>query len=318
MSDIYSIAGASEYHVPALLEEVMEYLLTGGGLYVDATLGGGGHSSEILKRCEGATLVGIDRDTEAIAEAGARLAIFTERFHAVHGNYADIKALLAENGFGKAKGILMDLGVSSHQFDDATRGFSFHEDAPLDMRMDLTQAFSAHDLVNEYSEKDIARVIFDYGEDRHARRIAAKICEHRAISPIKTTSQLSDIIKSAYPAREQNLGSHPAKKTFQAIRIEVNGELDIIADTINEAAELLKKGGRLCIISFHSLEDRIVKNTFAELAKDCVCPRDFPICKCDKKSEITIITRKPIIPSDEENGQNSRSHSAKLRVAEKK
>ena len=314
MSDFINITGASEYHVPVLLEEVMEYLLTGDGLFVDGTLGGGGHSSEILRRCRGATLVGIDRDPEAIAEAGVRLASFGERFHAVHGNYADIKQLLGENGFGKAKGILMDLGVSSHQLDDAARGFSFHDDAPLDMRMDSTQRFSAHELVNEYSEDKIAKVIFDYGEDRWAKRIAEFIVKRR---PINTTLELVETIKAAVPKGARRDGPHPARRTFQAIRIEVNQEIEKLEGALFSAMDCLEKGGRLCVITFHSLEDRIAKHAFASMQNPCTCPKGIPICICGKQPVGKVITRKPVLPSQEEIEMNARSRSAKLRVVER-
>ncbi|MGI5899312.1 MAG: 16S rRNA (cytosine(1402)-N(4))-methyltransferase RsmH [Christensenellales bacterium] len=312
MSEIMS--GASGYHVPVMLEEVMEYLLKGGGLYVDGTLGGGGHSLEILRRQEGAVLAGIDRDLDAIDEAGRRLSVFGGRFRAIHGNYADMEKLLAKNGFGKAEGILLDLGVSSHQFDDAARGFSYHEDAPLDMRMDATQPFSARDIVNEYSESELSRVIFSYGEERWAKRIAEFIVARR---PINTTLELVETIKAAVPKGARRDGPHPARRTFQAIRIEVNQELEKLKGALYSALNCLNAGGRLCVITFHSLEDRIVKQTFSEMQNPCTCPKDIPICICKKEPVARVITRKPVLPSKGEIERNARSRSAKLRVAEK-
>ncbi len=304
----------SGYHVPVMLEEVMEYLLKGNGLYVDGTLGGGGHSFEILKRRGEAALVGIDRDLDAISEAGRRLSIFGERFRAIHGNYADMEMLLAKNDFGKAEGVLLDLGVSSHQFDDAARGFSYHEDAPLDMRMDATQPFSAHDLVNEYSEAEISRVIFSFGEERWAKRIAEFIVARR---PINTTLELVEAIKAAVPKGARRDGPHPARRTFQAIRIEVNQELEKLEGALHSAMNCLVLGGRLCVITFHSLEDRIAKQTFAAMQNPCTCPKSIPVCICKKEPVARVVTRKPVLPSQEEIERNARSRSAKLRVAEK-
>ena len=302
--------------MPVLLDEVIDSLLTGGGLYVDGTLGGGGHSFELLSRCGEARLIGIDRDMDAIESAGARLSVFGERFLAVHGNFADIKRLLNENGVvpGGIRGILMDLGVSSHQFDDASRGFSYHEDAPLDMRMDAGQEFSAKTLVNTYSEEAIARVIYDYGEERWAKRIAAFIVDKR---PINTTLELVEAIKAAVPKSARRDGPHPARRTFQAIRIEVNQELSKLDGALSAAMECLTPGGRLCVITFHSLEDRIVKRAFQTMQSPCTCPKDAPVCICGKKPVARVITRKPLLPSESEIHRNARSRSAKLRVAEK-
>jgi 16S rRNA (cytosine1402-N4)-methyltransferase len=312
MSD--GMNNGSSYHLPVMLEETMEYLLKGDGLYVDGTLGGGGHSFEILRRQEGATLAGIDRDLDAINEAGRRLSVYGERFRAIHGNYADMEMLLAKNDFGKAEGVLLDLGVSSHQLDDAARGFSFHEDAPLDMRMDATQPFSAYDLVNEYSQDQLSKVIFSYGEERWAKRIAEFIVARR---PINTTLELVEAIKAAVPKGARRDGPHPARRTFQAIRIEVNQELEKLEGALHSALNCLEAGGRLCVITFHSLEDRIVKRAFAAMQNPCTCPRDIPVCICKKEPAARVITRKPVLPTQDEIDRNARSRSAKLRVAEK-
>lgn len=292
----------------------MDYLLTGPGLYVDGTLGGGGHSEQILARQEGSRLIGIDRDLEAIEAAGSRLSIYGERFSAVHGNFADMVRLIGQENIPHVRGILMDLGVSSHQFDCVRRGFSFHEDAPLDMRMDTTQALSARHVVNTYSQERLAKVIADYGEERWAKRIAQFIAQRR---PIETTLELVEAIKAAVPKNARRDGPHPARRTFQAIRIEVNGELALLEQALRDAVSCLEPGGRLCVITFHSLEDRIVKQTFSALQNPCTCPPKCPVCICGKVSRGEVVTRKPVLPDEAEIEQNARSRSAKLRVFEK-
>lgn len=301
-------------HIPVMLEPVMAYLLTGPGLYVDGTLGGGGHSEQILARCGQARLIGIDRDLEAIEAASARLAPYQERFCALHGNFADMTRLIGDQNAGHVRGILLDLGVSSHQFDCARRGFSYHEDAPLDMRMDATQALSAWHVVNTYPQERLAKVIADYGEENWAKRIAQFIVQRR---PVDTTEQLVEAIKAAVPKSARRDGPHPARRTFQAIRIEVNGELAILEKALRDAVACLEPGGRLCVITFHSLEDRIVKQTFASLQNPCICPPRCPVCICGRKSAGQVVTRKPILPDAREVEQNARSRSAKLRVFQK-
>ncbi len=304
-------------HVSVLLHETVDSLnIKPDGVYVDCTLGGAGHTSLILTKLnDKGRVVGIDRDDDALANA--REKINDERLITVKDNFENLKNAIESAGFEKVDGIIMDLGVSSHQLDVAERGFSYMKDAPLDMRMDQTAPLTAYDVVNSYSEYDLARILKDYGEERFASRIASKICSARADKPIKTTLELSDLISSSIPGKFKNDGGHPAKRSFQAIRIEVNGELDCIPKAIESGAEVLNVGGRMSIISFHSLEDRIVKNGFQRLEKPCTCPSDFPICVCGKKQIVKIITKKPILPSDEELKNNSRSHSAKLRVCEK-
>jgi len=303
-------------HVSVLLREAIEGLdIKKDGIYIDCTAGGGGHSIEILKA--GGRLVCFDRDKDAIAAVKERLRGYEDRYTAVHSNYADFALELDRLGIDKIDGAIMDLGVSSYQLDCAERGFSYNSDARLDMRMDRDSALSAYEVVNEYDEEELARVIFEYGEERYSRRIASKIVEKRAERPIETTLELSEIIKSAMPAASKAEGHHPAKRTFQAIRIEVNSELSIIAPTIEEITKRLNKGGRISIITFHSLEDRAVKNAFASLASGCVCPKDFPVCVCGHKPQLKLVNKKPILPSDDELDINPRSRSAKLRVAQK-
>ena len=305
-------------HVSVLLYECMEGLdIKPDGIYVDGTAGGGGHSYEIASRLTSGKLIAIDRDDEAIAAASARLAPLGERALVVKSNYSDVKSVLESLGIEKIDGLLLDLGVSSYQLDTAERGFSYNTDAPLDMRMDTSSPFSAYNVVNEYSEQELKKVIYNYGEERFAPRIASAIVKYREKKPIETTGELVSIIKSAMPAAAREGGHHPAKRTFQAIRIEVNGELAIIEPTIKDAVEMLRPGGRIAIITFHSLEDRIVKQTYADLASGCTCPKDFPVCVCGKKPTVKVVSRKPILPSAEELEVNPRSRSAKLRVAEK-
>ncbi|HZX21789.1 MAG TPA: 16S rRNA (cytosine(1402)-N(4))-methyltransferase RsmH [Clostridia bacterium] len=306
-------------HVPVLLEECIENLnIKKDGIYVDGTLGGAGHSGEIIKHLnESGLLIGIDRDENAIKAATKILADVTGKVKLVKDNFSNLKNILEDLGVESFDGLLLDLGVSSHQLDEAGRGFSYMHDAPLDMRMDDSDSLTAKDIVNSYPEKDLEKIIKDYSEERWAKRIAQFIVEFRERGKIVTTHQLVDIIKRAIPKGARVNGPHPAKRTFQAIRIEVNKELDVIEGTIEAAVKKLNLGGRICIITFHSLEDRIVKNTFRSLVNPCVCPKEFPICQCNKKPTIKIITRKPIVPTEKELGINPRSRSAKLRVAEK-
>ncbi|MBC6696155.1 16S rRNA (cytosine(1402)-N(4))-methyltransferase RsmH [Terrisporobacter mayombei] len=307
-------------HVSVLLDECIENLnIKEDGVYVDCTMGGAGHSKEIVKRLSDKGLfIGFDQDKNAISTAKERLSEYSDRVKFVHSNFENIKEELEKLGINKIDGVLADLGVSSHQLDEADRGFSYMHDAPLDMRMDIRQSFSAYDVVNTYSEEDLARIIRDYGEDNWAKRIAKFIVEERQNKPIENTGELVEVIKKAIPKKARIDGPHPAKRTFQAIRIEVNNELGVINKMIRDAVSMMNKGGRVCIITFHSLEDRIVKNEFKELSLSCICPPALPICQCDKVSEVKVITRKPILPSDEEIEMNPRARSAKLRVAEKK
>ena len=308
-------------HVSVLLEETIEGLqIRPDGIYVDGTLGGAGHSSEICKRLgEGGRLIGIDQDEDAIEAASKRLAGFQDRVTIVRSNYCHMKEVLDDLGIEKVDGILLDLGVSSYQLDTPMRGFTYmEEDAPLDMRMDNRQSLTAEKIVNEYSEEELFHLIRDYGEDRFAKNIAKHIVQARRKAPIKTTGELTEIIRASIPMKVQVTGGHPAKRTFQAIRIECNKELDVLKDSLDEMIELLNPGGRLCIITFHSLEDRIVKNIFKTNEDPCTCPKEFPVCVCGKKSKGRVVTRKPILPTEEEMEDNSRSRSAKLRIFEKK
>lgn len=304
-------------HVSVLLHETVDALnVKPDGVYVDCTLGGAGHTSLILSRLnENGRVIGIDRDDDALENA--RLKVNDPRLITVKDNFENIASAVEYAGFSKVDGILMDLGVSSHQLDVAERGFSYIKDAPLDMRMDQQSQLTAYEVVNRYSEYDLARILRDYGEEKFANKIASKICAARNVKPIETTLELSELVASAIPQKFRYDNGNPAKRSFQAIRIEVNGELDCIPKAIESGAELLKVGGRMSIISFHSLEDRLVKNGFQRLERPCTCPFDFPICVCGKKQVAKIITKKPILPSKEELENNSRSHSAKLRVCEK-
>lgn len=305
-------------HISVLLNEVLEGLnIKEDGIYVDGTLGGAGHSSHIVKGLTTGKLIGIDQDLNALKKAEEVLEEHKDRVVLVHNNYENIENVLDQLGIEKVDGILLDLGVSSHQLDEETRGFSHNKDAELDMRMDETKSFSAWDVVNKYSEGELEKIIWDYGEERWAKRIAKFIVEERKSNSIDTTFQLVTVIKKAIPKEVRKDGHHPAKKTFQAIRIEVNRELDVLRDSIPKMVERLNPHGRLAIITFHSLEDRIVKEGFRELYKDCICPPHLPQCACNKQREIEIITRKPIGPSKEEINLNPRSRSAKLRIAEK-
>lgn len=303
-------------HVSVLLEECLEALdIKENGTYVDCTLGGAGHTKEILKRLKGGRLIGIDQDTDALDNAKVILKDF-DNVTLVHSNFENIREILIENAPSGVDGILMDLGVSSFQLDEGERGFSYMKDAPLDMRMNREDVLSAYDVVNDYTEEDLHRIIRDYGEEKFSRRIAGFIMKARADKPIRTTLELVDVIKAAIPAKARREGPHPAKRTFQAIRIEVNRELTIIRNTILDSVNGLKPEGRLAIITFHSLEDRIVKNTYKELMYPCTCPTNMP-CICGKTATVKILTKKPILPSDEEIEENPRSRSAKLRVLEK-
>lgn len=305
-------------HNPVLFDECIEALaIKPDGIYVDGTAGGGGHSSGIASRLDCGRLIAIDQDAAAVAAAGARLSVFGERAVVVHSNFRNISDVCAGLGIEKIDGVLLDLGVSSYQLDTAERGFSYSADAPLDMRMDRGAKLTAYDVVNLYSEAELRKLIFNYGEERFAPRIAGAIVRARETDAIKTTGGLAAIIKSAIPAAARDGGHHPAKRTFQAIRIEVNSELDVIAPAIRDAACLLNRGGRMAVITFHSLEDRIVKQTFASLASGCTCPRDFPVCVCGGRAEVKIISGKPVLPSREELEINPRARSAKLRIAEK-
>ena len=305
-------------HTSVLLWETIDNLeIKPDGVYVDGTLGGGGHSFHICEKLgEDGRLIGIDQDEDAIKAATKRLEKFSDKVTIVRNNYCNMKAALRELGIDKVDGIVLDLGVSSYQLDTVERGFSYKYDTALDMRMDTRQTLTARDIVNDYSEMELFRIIRDYGEDQFAKNIAKHIVMERAKAPIETTFQLNEIIKASIPAKFRQNG-HPSKKTFQAIRIECNRELDVLKDTMEDMVDLLKEDGRLCIITFHSLEDRIVKSAFKKFENPCECPPGFPVCVCGKKPLGKVISRKPILPSEEEMEVNSRSKSAKLRVFEK-
>lgn len=305
-------------HIPVLLNEVLEGLnIKEDGIYVDGTLGGAGHSLEVVKKLSTGKLIGIDQDENALMKAEKVLEDYKDKTILVHNNYENIDKVLEELKIDKIDGMLLDIGVSSHQLDEETRGFSYNKDAPLDMRMDRTSSFSAWDVVNKYSKEELEKIIWDYGEDRWAKRIAEFIILERNIKPIDTTFELVTAIKKAIPSQVRRETGHPARKVFQAIRIEVNRELDVLINGIPKIVNSLNPGGRLVIITFHSLEDRIVKNGFRDLYNDCICPSEFPQCICNKNREIEIITRKPIIPNKKEIEINPRSRSAKLRISEK-
>ena len=305
-------------HRPVLLEECLEALaIRPDGVYVDGTLGRAGHSLEIARRLTTGRLIGIDRDETAIAAARERLRDYMDHVTLVHSNFDRIGAILEELNISGADGMLFDLGVSSPQLDDAQRGFSYMPDAPLDMRRDRTAALDAHPVVNRWPYEELRRILYEYGEERYAPAIAKGICRARETAPIETTLQLVDVIKSAMPPQALREKQHPAKRSFQAIRIAVNGELDALPPMLNAAAEHLNAGGRLAVISFHSLEDRIIKKTMQELATGCTCPPNFPVCVCGKTPKMKLISRKPITPGEGELTENPRARSAKLRVAEK-
>ena len=307
-------------HYSVLLNETIENLnIKPDGIYVDGTLGGGGHAYQVASRLsEKGRLMGIDQDADAIAAAGERLKEFGDKITIIRSNYANMKEELHRIGVEKVDGIVLDLGVSSFQLDTPERGFTYRdENAPLDMRMDDRQSLTAKDIVNGYSEMDLYRIIRDYGEDKFAKNIAKHIVQERAKKPIETTGELTEIIRASIPMKVQVTGGHPAKRTFQAIRIELNKELEVLQDNLDDMIDLLNPGGRICIITFHSLEDRIVKTNFKRNENPCTCPSDFPVCVCGKKSKGKVVTRKPILPSEEELEVNSRSKSAKLRVFER-
>ena len=298
--------------------EVIEGLaIKPDGIYLDCTLGGGGHSELILKKLTTGRLIAIDKDEEALAFAKQRLAEYADKVTFVHSDFKRADDVLDELNIDNIDGVLMDLGVSSYQLDAAERGFSYRFDAPLDMRMDKTQFLTAFNVVNEYNEMDIADILFRYGEERYARKIAANIIRYRADNTIRTTGQLAEIVEKSYPPKERFKGGNPCKRTFQAIRIEVNGELRELDEIIGKLAERLNKGGRICVITFHSLEDRIVKREFQYLEAKCICPPKQPVCTCNKVQTVKIITKKPVVASEEELAVNSRAQSAKLRVAER-
>jgi len=304
-------------HYSVMLEETIENLnIKPDGIYVDGTLGGGGHAFHVCKRLKNGHFYGIDQDDAAISAASERLAVYGNLVTVIRNNYCNAKAALNELGVDKVDGIVLDLGVSSYQLDTEERGFSYRFDADLDMRMDRRQTLTAKDIVNNYSEMDLFRIIRDYGEDNFAKNIAKHIVKARQIKEIQTTGELNEIIKAAIPAKMRQNG-HPSKKTFQAIRIECNRELEVLKEALDDLIELLNPGGRLCIITFHSLEDRIVKTAFKNKENPCACPPEFPVCVCGKKPEGRVISKKPILPSEEELEVNSRSKSAKLRVFEK-
>ncbi len=307
-------------HRPVLLEESIEGLqIRPDGIYVDGTIGGGGHSLEICKRLKGGRLIGIDQDADAIRAASERLDEFRDRVTIIRGNFREMKHMLAELGVVSVNGVILDLGVSSYQLDTAERGFTYREeDAPLDMRMDQRQSLTAKIVVNEYSEMELTRIIRDYGEEKFARNIAKGIVETRKEKELETTGELIHVIKAAIPMKARAVGGHPAKKTFQAIRIEVNRELEALDSSLEDMVDLLEDQGRICVITFHSLEDRIVKTQFRTFENPCTCPPDFPVCVCGKKSKGSVITHKPILPSEEEQESNPRAKSAKLRVFERR
>ena len=306
-------------HKSVLLEETIDNLnIKPEGIYVDGTLGGGGHSYEIASRLKGnGRLIGIDQDGEAIEAASRRLEPFKERITLIRNNYCNAREALHQIGIDKVDGIVLDLGVSSYQLDNVERGFSYKYDTALDMRMDTRQQLTARDIVNDYSEMDLFRIIRDYGEDQFAKNIAKHIVNARKNKPIETTGELNEIIKAAIPAKMPATGGHPSKKTFQAIRIECNRELEVLKSSLDDFIEMLNPGGRICIITFHSLEDRIVKSAFRKNENPCTCPPDFPVCVCGQVSKGKVVSRKPILPSEEELAENKRSKSAKLRVFER-
>ena len=308
-------------HRSVLLEETIEGLkIKPDGIYLDGTLGGGGHSSEILRRLQGGHLIGIDQDEEALEAAGRRLSEFGEEgknFTLIRDNYCNAAETVRSLGYRGVDGIVLDLGVSSYQLDNAERGFSYRYDAPLDMRMDNRQTLTAKEIVNDYPENELYRVIRDYGEEQFAKNIAKHIVQARQKGPIETTGQLNELISAAIPAKIQKKGGHPSKRTFQALRIECNRELEVLKNSIDGLIGLLNPGGRICIITFHSLEDRIVKTAFRRNENPCTCPPDFPVCVCGKKPVGRVVTRKPILPTEKEMEENPRSKSAKLRIFEK-
>ncbi|MBD5100174.1 MAG: 16S rRNA (cytosine(1402)-N(4))-methyltransferase RsmH [Clostridiales bacterium] len=305
-------------HKSVMLDECIQGLdIKPEGIYLDCTLGGGGHSLEIVKRLTGGRLIAVDKDEEALASAKKRLKEYEDKITYIHDDFKNVIERLDEQGVDRLDGVLIDLGVSSYQLDNSERGFSYNADAPLDMRMDRGQYLSAYNVVNEYDEERLADIIWKYGEDKLSRKIAKNIAEKRKAQPISTTAQLAEIVENSYPAKLRWKFGNPCKRTFQAIRIEVNEELKDLDKVINQLSLRLKEGGRICVITFHSLEDRIVKRAFVELNKDCICPPHQPICTCNKRREVEIVTKKPMTASDQELQENSRSTSAKLRIAKR-
>lgn len=306
-------------HYSVLLQETIDHLkIKPDGIYLDGTLGGGGHSEAILKQLTGkGHLYGVDQDDAAIKAAGERLECFDDKLTIIRDNYCNAVSALKSLGVSKVDGIVLDLGVSSYQLDEAERGFSYRTDTDLDMRMDRRQSLTAKNIVNEYSERELYRIIRDYGEDQFAKNIAKHIVQERAKKPIETTFELNEVIKAAIPAKIRAVGGHPSKRTFQAIRIECNRELEVLRDSLDGMIDFLNPDGRICIITFQSLEDRIVKTSFRKNENPCICPPEFPVCTCGRISKGKVITRKPILPSEEEVEENSRSKSAKLRVFER-
>ena len=308
----------SFHHVSVLLDESIDALaIRPDGIYVDGTLGGGGHSREIASRLTTGHLIGIDRDETALAAAGERLAPFMDRVTLVHSNFCEMDSVIRSLGYGGVDGVLLDLGVSSPQLDESSRGFSYMADAPLDMRMDRGDTLTAYQVVNEWSYEELKRILFDYGEERYAPLIAGAICRRREQKPIATTLELVDIIRGSVPPAALREKQHPAKRSFQAIRIAVNDELGAVSKAMEAAIPMLNPGGRLAVITFHSLEDRIVKSSMAEAARGCTCPPSFPVCVCGKKPKVKLLSRKPVLPGPEELEENPRARSAKLRVCEK-
>ena len=305
-------------HISVLFNETIDSLnVKDGGIYVDGTLGGGGHSRGILQSAKDVRLIGIDRDIEAIGAAEKRLEEFKENVTLVNRNFSEVKQILSELNIEKIDGAVLDLGVSSYQLDNAERGFSYMHDARLDMRMNPNDTISAYEVINNYTKEELTHIFYEYGEEKWSSRVAEFIVEKRIKKPVETTLELVDIIKAAIPKKVRVEGSHPAKRIFQAIRIEVNNELGILKDAVCDIVNVLKPGGRIAVITFHSLEDRIIKKTFSELAMGCVCPKSFPVCVCNRQPVVKIIAKKPILPTDEEENENPRSKSAKLRIAEK-
>jgi 16S rRNA (cytosine1402-N4)-methyltransferase len=311
-------AGEGFSHVPVMLDEVMRALnVRPDGIYVDGTAGGAGHSAAIASRLTTGRLIAIDRDPEAVKAAAERLAVFGDRAAVVHADFTEMREVCGSLGVGAVDGVLLDLGVSSHQLDTPERGFSYMADAPLSMKMDESEPFGAYDVVNGYSRPELIRILSEWGEEKYAVRIADGICRARETAPVRTTQELCSIVRASLPDGGRSQNHHPAMRTFQAIRIEVNREIEKIPPALREAADLLRSGGRAAVITFHSVEDRAVKQTLAQLARGCTCPPDFPVCVCGKRPQIRFPSKKPILPSDEEIRRNPRAHSAKLRTAEK-
>lgn len=315
------LAGQQEFaHIPVLAGEVLEWLrpsIAGGGVLLDCTLGLGGHAEAMLREFQDLELVGMDRDRSALETAGRRLHGFGSRVRLVHGNFADAVLVLAEQGVERVEAMLFDLGVSSPQLDMASRGFSYRGGGPVDMRMDQADSLSAGDIVNQYSEDELARILRGYGEERYARRVARAIVRRRQVNPFVAAEDLAEVVRDAIPAAARRTGPHPARRTFQALRIETNRELESLTASLDMVPDVLAPGGRVAVISYHSLEDRIVKRAFREAAQGCICPREFPVCACGRVPRMQVLTRRPVVPSDEEVRSNRRSASARMRVAAK-